>query len=142
MIATITIIAIIAAVTVPRLTSAAPAFNERGYTDSVVASLRLARSVAMASGCDVQFNITPAGYSALQRAASGTHCAQVGGFITPVRQGDGKNLEANAPAGATVVANQQVVFTSRGRIAGGVPVNIVIGPQNIAIDGSGWVQGP
>ena len=76
-IASITIIAVLAAVALPRVTAATP-FAERGYADGIAASLRLARAVAIASGCDVQFTIDAAGYRALQRAAAGTHCARRG----------------------------------------------------------------
>ena len=88
MIATIVIVAILAAVAVPRMPVAQP-FQERGYAESLAASLRQSRAVAIASGCDVQFTIDAVGYRALQRGASGTHCATSGVFSTPVRRGDG-----------------------------------------------------
>ncbi len=51
LIASITIIAILTAVALPRLTAVTP-FAERGYADGIAASLRQSRSVALASGCD------------------------------------------------------------------------------------------
>jgi prepilin-type N-terminal cleavage/methylation domain-containing protein len=142
LIATITIVAVLAAVAMPRFDNTSP-FNERGYADAVTASLRLARAVAQSSGCDVQFTIDAAGYRAFQRPANGTHCAPAGNFITPVRRGDGTNLFALAPSDATVAVNQQFVFTSDGTLAGGGPaITINIGPQVITVDPGGWVQGP
>ena len=140
LIASITIIAIIAAVALPNVTAATP-FEERGYADGVAASLRQARAVAIASGCAVQFTIDAAGYRAMQRAASGTHCAAAGGFVTPVLRGDGANLEANRPTSVVLAANQQFVFGSDGRVAVG-PVSIDLGPLNVTVADSGVVTGP
>jgi len=65
LIASITIIAILAAVALPRMTAATP-FAERGYADGIAASLRQSRAVALASGCAVQFTIDAAGYRAFK----------------------------------------------------------------------------
>jgi len=140
LIASITIIAIIAAVTLPNVTAALP-FEERGYADGVAASLRQARAVAVASGCSVQFTINAAGYSAMQRAASGTHCAGAGGFVTPVLRGDGDSLQANRPTGVTLAANRQFVFAPDGRVAGG-PYSIGLGQLTVTVAVSGVVSGP
>jgi prepilin-type N-terminal cleavage/methylation domain-containing protein len=141
LIASITIIAILAAVALPRLTVATP-FVERGYADGIAASLRQARAVALASGCAVQFTITAAGYNAFQRApGANNHCAPAGAWSTPVRRGDGQDLTQLQPADVTLGANRQFVFAADGSVAGG-PVSIDIGPQAITIDSSGLVQGP
>jgi len=139
MIATIVIVAILAAVAVPRMPVAQP-FQERGYAESIAASLRQSRAVAIASGCDVQFTLDAVGYRALQRAASGTHCATSGAFSTPVRRGDGDNIDALLPAGVTAPANRQFVFTSNGSVAGGA-FTITVGVLSIGVD-SGVVSGP
>jgi MSHA pilin protein MshC len=143
LIASITIIAILAAVTLPSMTAATP-FAERGYADGIAASLRQSRAVALASGCDVQFTITAAGYDAFQHGVSATdptHCATAGTWSTPVRRGDGQDLLEPQPAGAVLAASSVVVFTADGRVAA-APLTIVIGPQTISIDPSGMVQGP
>ena len=140
LIASITIMAILAAVLLPRET-AVNAFTERGYADGVAASLRQSRAVAIASGCAVQFSIDAAGYRAMQRAASGTHCATAGGFTTPVRRGDGGDLGVNPPAGVVLAANVQLVFAPDGGVAGG-PYTINLGPQTLVVDASGVVSGP
>jgi len=101
LIASITIIAILAAVALPRMTAATP-FAERGYADGIAASLRQSRAVALASGCAVQFTIDAAGYRAFQHAASGTHCAAAGAWSTPVKRGDGQSLIELQPAGVTL----------------------------------------
>lgn len=131
LIAVITIIAILAAVSLPRLTAANP-FAERGYADSVAADLRRARAVAFATGCDVQFTIDGNGHRALQRAAAGTHCAGAGAWVTPV-------FSAIQPANVALGANRQLVFAADGTLAGG-PVTIDIGTRSISISNSGLVQ--
>ena len=140
LIASITIIAILAAVALPRMTAATP-FAERGYADGVAASLRLSRSVALASGCDVQFTIDAAGYRAFQHAVgANNHCAAAGAWSTPVRRGDQTLFELQ-PSGVTLAANRQFVFAADGSVAAG-PVSINVGPQTITVDASGLVQGP
>jgi len=140
LIASITIVAILAAVTLPRLTAATP-YAERGYADGIAASLRQSRSVALASGCDVQFTINALGYSAFQRAAAGTHCAAAGAWTTPVQRGAGGALNERQPAGVVLAANRVIVFRDTGSLAGPA-VNITVGPHVITVDASGLVQGP
>jgi prepilin-type N-terminal cleavage/methylation domain-containing protein len=139
LIATITIMAIIAAVGLPRLTVATP-FMERGYIDTLAASLRQARAVAIASGCDVQFTVNGTGYSAYQRAPGASNdCAKAGGFVTAVRRGDGDVLAASMPAGVALTVNRQFTFTSDGSVAGG-PYNIDVGPHALVVEPSGLVH--
>ena len=140
LIASITIIAILAAVTLPHIAGTQP-FAERGYADGIAASLRQARAVALASGCEVQFTISAAGYHALQRAVVGTHCAAAGVWTTPVRRGDGQDLLEVQPTGVALAANNQFVFASDGTLAS-APLTIVVGPQKISVTASGMVQGP
>jgi MSHA pilin protein MshC len=142
LIASITIMSILAAVAWPHLTSTTQPYSERGYADGIAASLRQSRGVALASGCDVQFTINAAGYSALQRVAgAGNHCAAAGAWSTPVRRGDGQNLLSTAPADAALAVSRQFVFAADGSVAGG-PVNITVGPQVITVPTTGLVQGP
>jgi prepilin-type N-terminal cleavage/methylation domain-containing protein len=141
LIAAITIMAILAAVALPRMTAAQP-FTERGYADTVAAALRQARAVAYASDCAVQFTIDAAGHRALQRAAGASnHCAAAGAFSTPVRRGDGDNIDVFQPAGITLAASRQFIFAPDGTAAGG-PFAIDIGPQAIVVNASGVVTGP
>ncbi|MEO8065176.1 MAG: GspH/FimT family pseudopilin [Pseudomonadota bacterium] len=141
LITSITILAILASVTLPRLTSARP-YQERGYADGIAASLRQSRAVALASGCDVLFTLDAAGYRAFQRGAgANNHCAAAGAWSTPVRRGNGQSLLELQPAGATPGANRQFVFAPDGTVAAG-PLTINIGPQLITVQPSGLVQGP
>jgi MSHA pilin protein MshC len=139
LIASITIVAILAAIALPRMSAATP-FSQRGYADAIAASLRQARAVALASGCAVRFTVDGAGYRAFQRAAAGTHCAAAGAWVTPVRRGDGENVAGATPAGVVFPLNRQVVFAADGTVGANVTINI--GPQAIVVDASGMVQGP
>ena len=140
LIASITIIAVLAAATLPRMTGTQP-LAERGYADGIAASLRQSRAVALASGCEVQFTVDAVGYRALQRAAAGTHCAAAGVWITPVQRGDGQDLLELQPTGVALAANSQFVFASDGTVAT-APLTIVVGLQTISVAASGMVQGP
>ncbi len=138
LLATLTIVAILAAAAGPRLVSSRP-FAERGYADDVASTLRQARAVAMASGCPVRFNINAAGYTATQRAPAGTHCASGGAWSTPVLRGDGRALSAGPPSAANVQAPGTVIFGSDGALSGS-GVSIVIGASIVTVDADGWVQ--
>jgi MSHA pilin protein MshC len=141
LIASITIVALLAAVALPRMTAVTP-FAERGYADGIAASLRQSRAVALASGCDVRFTINGAGYNAVQHGpGANNHCAAGGAWSTPVRRGDGQNLLEVRPAGVTLGANRQFVFAADGTVAAG-PVTINVGPHAVTVDASGAVQGP
>lgn len=134
LIATITIIGIIAAVSLPRLT-AATSFADRGYADTVAASLRQARAVAMTTECPVQFSIDGAGYQALQRpAGANNHCAAVGAWSTAVFSGP-------QPSEVVLAANRQVIFDIDGRLAS-APVTINLGTRQLQVEASGLVSGP
>lgn len=140
LIASITIVAILATVALPRMPMAEP-YLERGYADSLAASLRQARAIALASGCDVRFTINAGGYTAEQHGNSlvvPNHCAAGGGWNTTVRRGNG-DLAATMPAGVALAANRQFVFGPDGR-AGGGPYNITIGPHVIVVEASGLVR--
>jgi prepilin-type N-terminal cleavage/methylation domain-containing protein len=143
LIASITIVAILVAITLPRLPTVQP-YAERGYADGISASLRQARATAIASGCAVEFTITVAGYSAFQRGNSATipnHCATAGAFVTAVMRGDGNAMTETQPAGVVLAANRSLIFGPDGRIAGGT-VTIDVGPHAITIGPSGAVTGP
>ena len=139
LIAALTIAAILAAMAAPHLLSST-AFAERGYADEVGMALRQGRAVAIASGCPVRFSIDTNCYAAMQPPVAGTHCAASGAWITPVLRGDGRALAGWPPSSANVAAADALVFAIDGTLATGVPVAIVIGTHNIAIDAGGWVQ--
>jgi prepilin-type N-terminal cleavage/methylation domain-containing protein len=134
LIASITILAILAAVALPRVVAASP-FQQRGYADVVTATLRQARAMAIASDCTVRFTINRAGYSVAQRDAVGGHCAPAGNF-NQVRE------TGIPPAGVFPAANRTVTFVGGTGALTGAATTITFGPQVVTIDASGVVTGP
>lgn len=139
LLATIAIVAILAAVSLPRFSTNAP-FAARGYADELASSLRHARNVAIASSCAVQFTVNAGGYQALQQPAVANSCNPAGAFVNVIRRGDGSNLAGWPPANANVAAGRVVVFSANGTVTGAVPAAIVVGPFSITVDAGGWVQ--
>jgi prepilin-type N-terminal cleavage/methylation domain-containing protein len=131
LIAVIVIIAILAAVAFPNVIAANP-FVERGYADTVAASLRQARAVAFASRCDVQFTINAAGFSAMQRGALAGRCNPAGAFVTPIFSGI-------MPDDVVLAADRQFVFSEANGDIGPAAVTIELGARVITVDRSGVV---
>lgn len=129
----IVLLGILATFAVPRFFSKQP-FSARGYSDEIASALRYAQKVAVASGCDVSISIDASGYSAAQRALSGSSCATSGAWSVPVRRSDDSALSGTAPSDATVSAPVTVVFASNGALRGVTPAPIAIGPHVINID--------
>jgi prepilin-type N-terminal cleavage/methylation domain-containing protein len=139
LLATITIVAILAAFALPRFSTNAP-YAQRGYADEIAGALRLSRSVALASNCAVQFRVDAAGYAAFQRAAAGNSCALAGGFVTALRRDDGTNLAGWPPDNANVAGAAVFVFGPEGSLQAAPPPALAIGPFRVTVDAGGWVQ--
>jgi MSHA pilin protein MshC len=140
LVATIAILAIVAALSLPAFTTAAP-FAARGYADEIGNALRQARNVAIASSCEAQFTVNAAGYQATQRTAgAGNTCNPAGAFTLPVKRGDGGNVAGWPPSSANVAAARSVVFSANGTVSGAVPAPISVPPFTITIDAGGWVE--
>jgi len=140
LVATIAILAIVAAFAYPNFSSAAP-FAARGYADELANAIRQARNVAIASSCDVQLVVDLNGYQVNQRAVgAGNTCNAAGGFVSPVLRSDGGNLAGRPPSSANVAAARAVVFSANGTVSGAVPAAISVPPFTITVDAGGWVQ--
>jgi MSHA pilin protein MshC len=130
LIAAITIMAILAAVALPRMT-AADSFAERGFADEVAANLRRARIVAMTTGCEVQFSVDDTGYIAQQRGTgANNHCALAGAWATTI-------FSAVKPSHAAQVANHQTVFATNGTASAAIVIDI--GGRQVSLEASGLV---
>jgi MSHA pilin protein MshC len=129
----IVLLGILATFAVPRFFSKQP-FSARGYSDELASALRYAQKVAVASGCDVSISIDASGYSAAQRALSGSICATSGAWSVPVRRSDDSALAGTAPNDATVGAPVTVMFAGNGGVRGTAPAPIAIGPHTISVD--------
>ena len=145
LIAVIAIIAILGAFAAPLLLDGSSPLTQRGYADELAGTLRVARSVAVATSCDVQFSLNAGAYQVTQRAASGggnLPCLGSGSFVTPVRRNDGNTLSGSAPAAVNVPVNTTFAFAgSTGAISGGVaPPAMTIGVFTLTVSADGWIQ--
>jgi MSHA pilin protein MshC len=135
----IVIIAVLAALAGPRFVGTQP-FDQRGYADELAAGLRYANGVAVASGCNVSFKVTAAGYSAAQRAVAGNTCAAAGAYSTPVVRSDGTPLSGTPPTDANVTAGGTIIFGASGQVTNPPAPAFTIGPFTVTADAvSGFV---
>jgi prepilin-type N-terminal cleavage/methylation domain-containing protein len=144
LVAVIAIIAILGAFAAPLLIGSSP-LAQRGYADELANAMRVARSVAVATSCDVRFSINAGSYQVMQRAASGggiSPCLTTGAFVTPVRRNDGNTLSGFAPTGVNVPGNTSFTFSgSTGALFGGVaPPAMAVGAFTVSVSVDGWVQ--
>jgi len=135
LIACLVILGILAALAGPRFVGTQP-FDQRGYADELLAGLRYAEAVAVASGCNVSFHVDAAGYSANQRAAAaaGNTCAAAGAYSNPVMRGDGAPLAGTPPSDANVAAGGTVIFGASGQVTNPPAPTLVVGPFTLTVD--------
>lgn len=123
LIAVIVVLGIVSAMALPRLTDRS-AFQARGFEDEVLAALRHARALAVASGCPVQVSIAGNGYTLNQQ----TGCTG-GGFTQEVPDPATQSpiYGGTAPAGITLSGPANFVFSDQGAVTvAGVPANAVL----------------
>ena len=90
----LTILALVATLAVPRFFRAAD-FDTRGFLDETISAVRYAQKRAVATGCDVRFEIDATEIRLQSRSACDTsvfdtdvpHPARAGGFNAPVPDG-------------------------------------------------------
>jgi MSHA pilin protein MshC len=135
----IVILGVIAAIAGPKFFGTR-VFSERGYADEVASSLRYAQKIAVASGCNVRFAITLAGYNAMQQAPSGNRCdAASGVWSTAVKRPDGSPLAGTPPSDANVAAAATMTFDAKGAIVSGA-TNLSVGAYTLTVNAaSGFV---
>lgn len=120
LIAVILLLGILSAVAMPKFFDVG-AYQNRGFYDETVAAVRYAQKLAVASGCEVQVQMTAGGFSLWRR--DGADCR--GGAFTraiahPAR---GEDYAATAPAGVSLSAGS-VIFDARGRPSTGLTVTV------------------
>lgn len=130
LVATMTIVGIIAAIAIPRFTGT-QAFANRGYADELAAALRNGQKVAVSSGCWVSVTVNSVGYQALQRPDP-ADCSSLGSWSSPVVRSDGTLLAGSSAAGTTVVGNSQFIFTSAGSLQAAA-ASIQVGSYTVSV---------
>ncbi len=130
LITVIVILGVVASFALPRLTDRS-AFQARGFEDEMLAALRYARSLAVASGCPVQVSIAGNGYILNQQQAGCAPGSCVADFTRAVL--DPATLAptyvGTAPAGITLGGPASFVFDSRGEASAAlcsVPANVTL----------------
>ena len=126
LVAVLVILGIVAAVAAPRFVDTA-VFSARGYADEIAASLRYARRIAVASGCNVRFTVNAAGYGAAQPTVCG---GGVWGVV--VQSPDRRPLANTTPTGVAVGA-AVIEFSAAGDLVNPVaPLNV--GTFSLTVD--------
>lgn len=135
LVATIVIVGVLAATAAPTFFNNQP-FEERGYADELVSTLRYARRIAVASNCRVAVSINPAGYTVNQHETL-ADCDTGTTWTTPVRRPDGRPLTGAAPADVAIAPAVFVIFKDDGSIEG-APQTVTVGSFTLTWDaGSG-----
>lgn len=139
----IVILGIVAAFAVPRFFDDRT-FLERGYYEELVAGLKYAQKLAVASGCPVRVVVDAAGYAARQQGPQGGTCnAADTTWPTSVALADGQMLGGSAPLGVTVSPAVTLTFDALGRTSLGADQSIDVGPFTLTVRAdSGFIQAP
>ncbi|WP_018953482.1 pilus assembly FimT family protein [Thioalkalivibrio sulfidiphilus] len=134
----VTVIVLLGAISVfalPRMMDRT-AVDAAAFEQELKAALRHGRALALASGCDVQVQITPAAYGVFVRAgAAGQSCGS-GAFThavpRPIQSGAYQGV---VPSGLSV-GTLTITFDALGRTAGG---SVAVENRTITVSGAGYV---
>lgn len=139
----IVILGIVAAFAVPRFFDDRT-FLERGFYEELVAGLKYAQKLAVATGCPVRVVVDAAGYTARQQAAQGGSCNPADAtWPMAVALADGQVLAGSAPFGVTVSPAVTLTFDALGRTSLGADQSINVGPFALTVRAdSGFIQAP
>ena len=141
LIATLIIIALIAAVTGPRFFDI-NVFRASGFYDETLSAVRYAQKLAVATNCNVQVNFTATGYSLLRpvnaaACGSGTYATNV---VDP--SNNEPSFTRTAPPGvglSTAPVTPSIVFSGDGRASANVTVTVGGKSFNVIAE-TGFVQ--
>lgn len=139
----IVILGIVAAFAVPRFFDDRT-FLERGFYEELVAGLKYAQKLAVATGCPVRVVVDAAGYTARQQAEQGGTCNTADAtWPTAVALADGEVLAGSAPFGVAASPAVTLTFDALGRTSLGADQNINVGPFALTVRAdSGFIQAP
>lgn len=109
-------------------------FAVKGFFDDTVTAVRFAQKLAVSTGCDVQVNITSAGY---QLRRSSTCVADDYGTVTGVvvdNPANRSNPYQNLTSGFTIAPATSIVFDARGLPESGSNVTYTVSGAGSALD--------
>ncbi|RME36078.1 MAG: hypothetical protein D6786_00005, partial [Gammaproteobacteria bacterium] len=139
--AVLVIIAILAALLVPRFFSAST-YSETGYLQAALSAVNYAQRLAMASGCDIRVRFDAGGYR-LERYGTADCKAASGATLVPVNRPGSTEPFREAPPEGVSVGSALFYYDPIGRPrgAGGslgsiltAPVTIAIGAKTIRVE--------
>jgi MSHA pilin protein MshC len=135
----IVLLGVLSVMALPRFFDAG-VFRGRGFFDEVANAARYAQKLAVASGCEVELDLSGGGYALHQRDA----CDGSSAFTRAVPRPAGSGAFAGSPPSGvsmSVTGSPPVVFDSQGRATPG-GVTVTIDGRNFTIVGeSGYVDG-
>ncbi|MGA9032234.1 MAG: GspH/FimT family pseudopilin [Sulfuricaulis sp.] len=122
LVATIVIIALIAAVSGP-LFFDVDVFRQRGFFEETLSTLRYAQKYAVATGCPVRVQTTATGFT-LYRPANAAACA-AGPYNTPIADpsGNAATFTRTAPPGVTLSVHN-FTFAADGSASANQSINV------------------
>lgn len=142
LIATLIIIALIAAVTGPLFFNVS-AFRESGFFDETISSMRYAQKLAVATGCTVRVQITTGGFTLLRPAGVAT--CNTGPYATAVIDptGNAPTFTRTAQSGVTLSTTPptpNIDFAADGTASADVVVSVGASHSLRVWSGTGFVQ--
>jgi MSHA pilin protein MshC len=124
----VVVIGIVAAFAAPRFFDDRT-FLQRGYYEELVAGLKYAQRLAVASGCPVRIVVDAAGYTARQHACN----ADDAPWPSAVELADGLLLKGLAPMGVSVSPGVTLTFDALGRTDLATDQRINVGPFALTV---------
>lgn len=135
---TILLIGILSAVAFPRFFDQ-KTYQERGFYDEVVSTVRYAQKLAVASGCEVRVQFSSPTKLALYQHQDVSECGTSNNLTKSVPIPDStSDLFLSAPQGVTL-SGSSFIFDSLGRASSNVTVNVG-GRRFTVIAESGYVD--
>ncbi len=139
----IVILGILAAIAVPRFSDRV-VFEERGFYEEVVASLRYGQKIAVGSGCPVQISIDANGYALAQQSVLANRCDPGDvSWAVPVLLPDGQAAAGTTPTGVTLGPVVTYQFDGLGKTDLGTDLTVSIGSSSLIVQAkSGYILTP
>ncbi|MCJ7600291.1 MAG: prepilin-type N-terminal cleavage/methylation domain-containing protein, partial [Desulfobulbaceae bacterium] len=130
----ITIIGILMVVAAPKFFATSD-YTSRGFYEELMGAARYAQKFAVASGCQVQLNITANSYSLMQRTACDTSSPFNLDVPHPSKAG---NFVPDSPS-PVIISPASIIFDALGRAS--ATVTISVGARSFTIHGqTGFVE--
>ncbi len=126
------ILGILAAVAVPVFFDL-DTYKDRAAYDEVASALRYAQKLAVASGCEVQVELTAGGYALKQRAGD---CHT--GIFTAI---SGHPVTSGSFSGVTISPEPSIIFDAMGRSDTATTINVGANTISIVAE-TGYVDAP